>query len=353
MIKNTAGQSIGAQMVNATTGAAFAGTVTVYVTIDAGAQALGAVSAGVCTSEGNGYFSYLPAQAETNGDLLAFTFIGSGAIPATIQVQTLTAAIAAALSGGSDPGGTTFLQLYGIELDRELASASTALFTVARRKAAINWAQLEFVKQTECLKRNTTIPLVDETSEYDIEATVTDFGFLAKAGPSIRITPVSGSVRYIQGDDLEYTSVERLNIQRPGWRAEPAGTPDSYYLDPDGGAMNLGLVPAPAITAGDTWVLMLPYIIIPNTLVDDADEPFTVGANSIRSLRFFHRALVHGAAYDLEKFRKDTARQAAQFQLFQLYIAQYATARKPKGGQQIRLATHYRGRGFVRSNPRT
>lgn len=104
MIKNVAGQAIGAQMVNATTGAAFVGTVTVYVTGDAGVQALGSVGAGVCTAEGNGYYTYAPSQAETNYSLIAFTFIGTGAIPATIQIATLTAAQTAAAggSGGAD-----------------------------------------------------------------------------------------------------------------------------------------------------------------------------------------------------------------------------------------------------------
>lgn len=107
MIKNTAGQSIGSQMVNATTGAAFVGTVTVYVTIDSGTQALGTVGSGVCTAEGNGYYTYLPSQAETNGNLIAFTFIGTGAIPATIQVATVTAAQASALVVVTGTGAAT------------------------------------------------------------------------------------------------------------------------------------------------------------------------------------------------------------------------------------------------------
>lgn len=101
MIRNQSGQSIGAQMVSATTGGAFAGTVTVYITIDAGTQAIGTVGSGVCTSEGNGYFTYRPSAAETNGYLVAFTFTGSGAIPATIQVATVTAEQQAALGGAT------------------------------------------------------------------------------------------------------------------------------------------------------------------------------------------------------------------------------------------------------------
>jgi hypothetical protein len=88
MKKNVAGQAIGAQMCSATDGSAFTGAVTVYVCGDAGAQAIGSVGAGACTHEGNGYHTYAPAQAETNYNLIGFTFIGSGAIPSTVQVAT-------------------------------------------------------------------------------------------------------------------------------------------------------------------------------------------------------------------------------------------------------------------------
>jgi len=88
MVKNTAGQKIGVQMVSASDGSAFTGSVTVSVTIDAGTQATGSVGSGACTHEGNGYHTYAPAQAETNGTLLAFTFTGTGAVPATVQVFT-------------------------------------------------------------------------------------------------------------------------------------------------------------------------------------------------------------------------------------------------------------------------
>lgn len=88
MKKNVASQAIGAQMCSATDGSAFTSAVTVYVTGDAGTQAIGSVGSGACTHEGNGYHTYAPAQAETNYDLVAFTFIGTGAVPATIQVAT-------------------------------------------------------------------------------------------------------------------------------------------------------------------------------------------------------------------------------------------------------------------------
>lgn len=89
MILNTAGQRVGCQMVSASDGSAFTGSVTVAVTVDAGTQATGSVGSGACTHEGNGYHTYAPAQAETNGALLAFTFTGTGAVPATVQVYTV------------------------------------------------------------------------------------------------------------------------------------------------------------------------------------------------------------------------------------------------------------------------
>lgn len=107
MKKNVASQSIGAQLVNATTGAAFTGAVTVYVTGDNGTQAAGSVGSGACTHEGNGYHSYAPSQAETNYDHIAFTFIGTGAVPATVQLYTDTPQTGDAFARLGAPAGAS------------------------------------------------------------------------------------------------------------------------------------------------------------------------------------------------------------------------------------------------------
>jgi hypothetical protein len=88
MKKNVASQVIGAQMIDSTNGAEFTNQVTVYVTINGGSQTLGATNLGLCTHEGNGYHTYVPSQAETNGDLVAFTFKGTNALTQTLQVYT-------------------------------------------------------------------------------------------------------------------------------------------------------------------------------------------------------------------------------------------------------------------------
>jgi hypothetical protein len=122
--KNVASQVIGAEMVSASDGSAFTGSVTCYVTGDGGTQAAGSVGSGACTHEGNGFHTYAPAQAETNYDHIAFTFTGTGAVPATVQVypafpqtidlntSTVHNAFADALlnrdmSTGTDSGSTT------------------------------------------------------------------------------------------------------------------------------------------------------------------------------------------------------------------------------------------------------
>lgn len=89
MKKNVASQSIGAQLIAKADGTPVTtGTTTVYVTGDNGTQAAGSVGSGACTHEGNGYWSYAPAQAETNYDHIAFTFVNTNAINATVQVFT-------------------------------------------------------------------------------------------------------------------------------------------------------------------------------------------------------------------------------------------------------------------------
>lgn len=109
MIRNTTGQVASGQVINATTGAGFASTVTVYVTVDGGVQTIGSVGSGVCAAEGNGLFTYLPSAAETNGASVSFTFTGTGAVPSTTTYDTLTVAQNAALQSASSGSTVTLV----------------------------------------------------------------------------------------------------------------------------------------------------------------------------------------------------------------------------------------------------
>ena len=180
MIRNESGQTIGAQMVNATTGAAFAGVVTVYVTVDGGTQAIGTVGSGICTAEGNGYFTYGPSAAETNGALVAFTFTGSGAIPATIQVATVTSEQQAALGVATLDGVTStvraiiadaLLELGVIQPgeDPDSAQMNQGLRSTQRMLDAWGVDRLTFAKQLR-----TTFTLTSGTSTVTLGASGAD-----------------------------------------------------------------------------------------------------------------------------------------------------------------------------------
>lgn len=142
MIRNQSGQVIGAQMVSATDGSAFTAQTTVYVTVDAGTQTLGSVGSGLCTHEGNGYHSYRPSQAETNGELIAFTFVGLGAIPQTIQVETISADLATVVAGASPLGTSTGQDLLDrMAIFHPELEITTGGKDVTRALLALNMAQ--------------------------------------------------------------------------------------------------------------------------------------------------------------------------------------------------------------------
>ncbi len=84
MKKNTGSQFIGVQMVDASDGSAFTGTVTNTYTIDGGTQTSGAT----VTHEGNGAYTMPVSATLSNGDHILFNFIGTGAIPVSLNVYT-------------------------------------------------------------------------------------------------------------------------------------------------------------------------------------------------------------------------------------------------------------------------
>lgn len=255
----------------------------------------------------------------------------------------------------------TFLQLYGELLHRELGSEdTTALFTTARRKQAVNDAQLEFAKQTECFTKSVLVTMVDDTREYDLEAIAAD-DFIAPArdGFEYVYTDAAGNLTYLTGDDFPRTDIYRLGLEEPGWHQIEATTlPSSYYLREEGGKVYLGLVPAPDVTAPATATVAVRYLAIPPDMVSDSDEPFslTAGSDPKRSLRPWHQALVHYAAALLEPLRKNFPAEQRQRALFASIVADYLQRHRPRNGTRITMAHNYRraARAFFqdRGDPR-
>lgn len=238
---------------------------------------------------------------------------------------------------------STFVELYGDLLDRELGSADRAqLFTTARRQAAINEAQREWVRLTESFTREVVFTLADAVGEYDLEARAEAFWAVAKPGVELTITDAAGDTRSVAGDDLPRRDIVWLNREETGWRDASPGTPTAWYLRDDGGRTLLGLSPAPDIGAGELWTVRVPYVAQPADLSADTDEPFTVHGNASARLRPYHKALGHYAAAQLELLRRDSAAHDLQLQRFSGYVTQYLQAQRPRGGTHVVFARDYR-----------
>jgi hypothetical protein len=95
-----------AQVINATTGLGFVGTVTVFVTVDTNPQVIGTVGSGVAIAKGNGVFQYIPSAAESTGTVCLFTFTGANAIPASSQYWTISDGQSTAVQIASNPNIT-------------------------------------------------------------------------------------------------------------------------------------------------------------------------------------------------------------------------------------------------------
>lgn len=91
-------------LVDATTGAAYAGTVTVHVDIDGQAQTLGTVNSGLATSMGNGVYQYYPSALESTGTKCSFVFTGTGAVPGLAQYWPISPAQSQALQTATGAG---------------------------------------------------------------------------------------------------------------------------------------------------------------------------------------------------------------------------------------------------------
>lgn len=139
MIKNTSGQAVSAQLVAVADGEdVTSGTTAVYVTGDAGTQAPGA---GTVTHEGNGCWSYQPAQAETNYDHVSYTFVNSAAVSVTVQRDPITLADykATGFSTLDAAGVRTAVGLTSANLDTQLADIPTVSEFEARTLPAADY----------------------------------------------------------------------------------------------------------------------------------------------------------------------------------------------------------------------
>lgn len=256
----------------------------------------------------------------------------------------------------------TFETLYSDAIDIELGSNdSGVLFTTARRKHAINEGYRQFADLTECLLRQSTVAVSTGTQEYNLLSTAVipggDFDRMSGQGPVYHTLSSDGSLsQTVAGDDFPQRSVTWLDAADLGWRSTEAGTPTAWYLRPDGGQLLFGLSCPPDISSNETAKVILPYVPLVSSMTSTGDQPFTVSSQVRTDLQPYQQALVHYAAHDLEKLRKDQDASDRQLQKFLGYVQRYLQAARPKGGRSVRAQRSYfrdaqRGREEL-GNPR-
>lgn len=232
----------------------------------------------------------------------------------------------------------TFLDLYGDELDRLLGSTSRTLFTLPRRKAAINRGQTWFAEQTGVLRKEASIAIADGVSVYALSS-LTDYVRL-DGTPSIGITTGS-STSYFGGHEFVETDIDTLDRTEPGWRNR-SGRPEKWYRERVNGVTRVGIVPTPDVGSSETWALRWPYVAKPADMVADADEPFTVDAVALDDVVPYHDAIALYAAHLLEPLRKDRVAAEEWLQQALRRVAEFVGMDAPTTGQSVHVARNYR-----------
>lgn len=143
MRKNVAGQVVSAHLIATADGSdVTGGTTTVYVTGDGGTQASG----GTATHEGNGSWSFLPSQANTNYDHVIFTFVNASAISVDIQVypvafdpsDAVRMGLTALPNAAADAAGGLPISDAGA-LDLDALNTAAVRLTAARAQVLDDW----------------------------------------------------------------------------------------------------------------------------------------------------------------------------------------------------------------------
>ena len=174
-----------------------------------------------------------------------------------------------------------FSQLWGDDLTTELGTNDTSvLFTDARRKHAINQGYRQFADLTECFVKRSSVTVSSSAQEFNLNSTT-----YLTAGDFLRLA--SEGPTYIKTDT--------------------AGNQQIY--------------------AGDDF---------PQRAI-----PFAVSTNYRHDLYPYHQGLVHYAAHQMEKLRRDDERADKQMRMFLGYVERYLQAKRKKGSNGVRASRSY------------
>ena len=251
-----------------------------------------------------------------------------------------------------------FSSLYNTRLYQELGTDSTVLFNAVRRKNAVNRGAAEFAQLTKCLTRRVSFTVTGNTAEYDLNSTLVipagDFENFDPDGVEFRYTDASSNLTILARDTLPRRDIDWLNQNEPGWRLSTVAVtvqqfPKYHYVRANGPALFLGFTPTPSTGSSASAQCMLTYVAQAPVMVATTDQPFTFNSSVRTDLNTYHQGLVHYAAHQLEKLRRDDQASDRQLQKFLGYVARYFADQRIPGGRQIRQAKNYfvsRGRDW-------
>lgn len=241
-----------------------------------------------------------------------------------------------------------FSQLWGDDLTTELGTNDTSvLFTDARRKHAVNQGYRQFADLTECFQLRSSISVSSSAQEFNLNSTSVlstggQFLRLAGEGPVYIKTDTAGNQQIWAGEDFPQRAIPFLDATDAGWRSTTTPqNPSGWYLRDDGGAKYFGFDTPVDVSTSETAELLIPYVANPSSMTSDTAIPFAVSTNYRHDLYPFHQALVHYAAHQMEKLRRDDERADKQLKLFMSYVQRYAQQHRKKGSNGVRTARSY------------
>lgn len=241
-----------------------------------------------------------------------------------------------------------FSSLYGGKLDRELGTDDRqVLFTTERRQGAVNDGIKRFNDDTECFVNTQVFTPTPAATDFTLSSTI----FL----PGLPFMRFSGQtplrVLYYTAAGTEVYGPDRL-VQRSEWwlsRYVP-GYYDEYFVTPtvkqipryyslrqNQGATVLRFSPQLSTAAGDDVQIELNYVAEPPALTLDTEEPYYLAPE----VRPYHQAIVHYAAAQLEKLRRDYTASDRQMAWYQEYVDRWRRSHQHVGGQVLQFARSY------------
>jgi len=186
-------------MVSATDGSdVTAGTPTVYYTIDGGAQGTGG---GTAAHEGNGQWTYVPLQAETNGNHVVFTMTISGAISQCVNIYPVsydpTDAVRIGLTAlpnaaADAAGGLPISDAGGLDLDALNTNISAILDDTGTSGVVLSAGAVDAIWDEMIAGVHTSAG----TAGYYLITILSDVGSVATA---VALTASQASVNVIDG----------------------------------------------------------------------------------------------------------------------------------------------------------